>query len=196
MTHAQAIPATLAETLQSRFCAELRPGAPVFDRAHNCSVYAYRNFTEAREAAEAMQQGRELSPLDVETVAAAFNRAAIWADAPEGTSPRPTAKADAHARAMLARLFKRAPVAVLEALNCADYVHHSDAPTPADSFGHDLYLTCAGHGAGFWDRDTLPDGIGEALAEVIRKEWRVFHSEAEFYGGWLRFHTAEETPSN
>ena len=35
--------------------------------------------------------------------------------------------------------------------------------------GHDLFLTSAGHGAGFWDRDEVAEDIRDALSDAARK---------------------------
>lgn len=35
-----------------------------------------------------------------------------------------------------------------------------------ENIGHDFWLTRNGHGAGFWDRSELPEGIGEALTKI------------------------------
>ena len=42
--------------------------------------------------------------------------------------------------------------------------HYSD-----DRAGHDFWLTRNGHGAGFWDRDELPDEIGKQLTDAAHK---------------------------
>jgi hypothetical protein len=39
----------------------------------------------------------------------------------------------------------------------------------SDYAGHDFWLTQNGHGAGFWDRENLPDGIGKKLTEAAKK---------------------------
>lgn len=50
-------------------------------------------------------------------------------------------------------------------------VAYSGRPWGAfDCIGHDFLLTRNGHGAGFWDRDWLPDGLGDALTEYT-KNW-------------------------
>lgn len=38
-----------------------------------------------------------------------------------------------------------------------------------DQFGHDLWLTRNGHGAGFWDREFGTDGLGELLSDVAHE---------------------------
>lgn len=48
----------------------------------------------------------------------------------------------------------------------------------AERFGHDLALTCNGHGAGFWDRDELgADDLGDRLSDLCR------HTEQNLYVG-------------
>jgi hypothetical protein len=53
--------------------------------------------------------------------------------------------------------------AYLEAISGRMGISEDEA---AEYFGHDLYLTCSGHGAGFWDRG-LRD-LGETLSKVCR----------------------------
>ena len=44
---------------------------------------------------------------------------------------------------------------------------HPEFDFPAESLGHDLWLTRNGHGAGFWDREELkPHGWGDTLTKV------------------------------
>ena len=38
----------------------------------------------------------------------------------------------------------------------------------AAQFGHDFWLTRCGHGTGFWDRQNLPDELGEKLTELCK----------------------------
>jgi len=41
--------------------------------------------------------------------------------------------------------------------------------TPAELGGHDFWLTRNGYGAGFWDRDCLPEEAGKRLTEASEK---------------------------
>ena len=44
--------------------------------------------------------------------------------------------------------------------------HARDGSTPAERFGHDLWLTRNGHGAGYWDRGL--GELGERLSDAAR----------------------------
>ena len=35
--------------------------------------------------------------------------------------------------------------------------------------GNDFWLTRNGHGAGYWDRDELPEGVGDTLTEIAKE---------------------------
>jgi hypothetical protein len=115
--------------------------------------------------------------IDYQTIAHHFCIAAVWADCEEGTSPRITAKslenAERYARAFIAENYALS-VCALEAPGYGP-----------ERFGHDLWLTARGHGAGFWDRSELGD-TGRALADVLR-DWQTWEVEADFYRGWLEF---------
>lgn len=56
--------------------------------------------------------------------------------------------------------------------------------------GHDLYLTIAHHGAGFWDGDyDDPDYIelGDKLTDICKDIVRYFHTEEDGEGVFARF---------
>lgn len=44
----------------------------------------------------------------------------------------------------------------------------ADGCPPLSHAGHDFWLTCNGHGAGFWDGD-YPDAIGKRLTDAAHK---------------------------
>jgi hypothetical protein len=121
---------------------------------------------------------------ELETVARHFIIAAIWADAEEGTNPRATAATVQTAREFCAAFISEHAHLFAAAMNADGYGAHPDAGSNAAAFGHDLYLTCAGHGAGFDDRDELAE-TGRDLAHMIRKEWRRWHVEASQFRGWF-----------
>lgn len=121
---------------------------------------------------------------ELETVARHFCIAAQWADAEEGTSPRLAREALKTARGFAAAFIAEHPRKFRAAMECDGYGTHPDAGSPAAAFGHDLYLTAAGHGVGFSDRAELGD-LGYTLAEVIHKEWCRWHVEAYQSRGWL-----------
>lgn len=121
---------------------------------------------------------------ELETVARHFCVAAQWADAEEGTRPRLSREALNTARGFAAAFIAAQPRKFRAAMECDGYGKHPDAGSPAAAFGHDLYLTAAGHGVGFSDRAELGE-TGERLAEVIHKDWRRWHVEAYQSRGWL-----------
>ena len=42
------------------------------------------------------------------------------------------------------------------------------SPLSDDEVGHDLWLTRAGHGTGFWDRDALEEGkVGRRVSDIV-----------------------------
>ncbi|MFA5186684.1 MAG: hypothetical protein WC551_09430 [Patescibacteria group bacterium] len=54
-----------------------------------------------------------------------------------------------------------------QAENAADLSQYSHSQCPTDELaGHDLWLTRNGHGAGYWDRDYLPDDVGNRLTQA------------------------------
>lgn len=122
---------------------------------------------------------------DYATIAKHFCIALVWADAPEGTSPR-VPRETLESADKFAREFITAHPALCEAaLSAEGYGDHPDAGSPAAAFGHDLFLTCAGHGISFGDRDALGD-IGAQLAAAIHSgaDWRKWRIESYFYRGW------------
>lgn len=126
------------------------------------------------------------TPGQIQKVADHFIVAAIWADAPEGTRPRATTGTQARAfdicKAFIDRnhdLFNRA----MERATVG-YGAHPDAGSAEAAFGHDLWLTLQGHGAGFWDRTELitDDDLGDKLAQACR----AFKTpDFGFYRGWF-----------
>lgn len=114
--------------------------------------------------------------------------ACIWADAPENTSPRVTGAALAKARETCTRFVDAIGPLFDAAMARNGYGRHPDCGTiepGCAAMGHDLYLTSAGHGVGFWDRKELGDELGAALSEFCG--WRKTIPEPcpQFYRGWL-----------
>ena len=100
----------------------------------------------------------------------AFADAALWADREEGTSPRATRQLKGVGMSLAAYLAQLQPAAVGEAIERQGL----------QQFGHDLFLTVAGHGAGFWDRRELEDGdIGDTLTDAVGG----WHLEVEQWRG-------------
>jgi len=132
------------------------------------------------------------TPAQLETVTQHYLIAADWADKPEDTNPRTTKESK-----LIAREFCRDFIEAAEnagglftmAMNIEEYGYRAkrDGVAPNDAceaaFGHDIYLTCAGHGVGFWDRKELDaDGLGDALTAVVDS---LQVAVADFYGGWM-----------
>lgn len=120
----------------------------------------------------------------LDKIAAHFLAAAIWADKPEGTNPRESTQSKQIARAIAQKFFDYNNLSTSQALARKNqgYGAHPDAGSAAAAFGHDLYLTIAGHGTGFWDRQPLEaGGLGERLTRACEK----FYCEPQFYRGWL-----------
>lgn len=98
-----------------------------------------------------------------------------WAEAPEGARPR-MPRVTANAAASIVEDFTTQHRALYAA--AIDRLGYD-----ADRFGHDLWLTLAGHGAGFWDRPELEEGgLGEALTAAVDAFGR---REAYAAGGWF-----------
>lgn len=127
-----------------------------------------------------------IDPTTLDTIAAHFIIAALWADAPEGTSPRASKAAEVAARRFVERFTSAYPDLCEAVLACEDYGWHNGQRDAAASFGHDLYLTARGHGAGFWDRDALQaNNLGDRISEPLRAQFRRWYVEPQFYRGWL-----------
>ena len=132
-----------------------------------------------------------INKSELETITRHFLAAALWADAPENTSPRLSRQAKAAARAFCEAFIQENHKMFLTAVQADDYGWHNGRRNPAAQFGHDLYLTQAGHGAGFWDRDGLaftPAGDDDTLGNMLTKKCGPgtrFFAEVEFYRGWV-----------
>jgi hypothetical protein len=103
--------------------------------------------------------------------------AAIWADGPEGCHIRSTRETHSIAQTFVEEFARAYPAECARILATAGYGTHPDAASAAAAFGHDLYLTCAGHGTGFWDRRELGE-TGELISNRIRAEWRRWYIES------------------
>lgn len=115
-------------------------------------------------------------------VAEHYLNAACWADCEEGTNPRAPAQTVQHARQICAAFIDRWPVLFKAAIERG----HRAGSSPEAAFGHDLWLTTRGHGAGFWDRTELDDGgLGDALTEACET---FGEPSFAFYRGWLYLH--------
>ena len=129
---------------------------------------------------------------EAETMARHYVIACIWADCPEGTHPRATAEAHKVALARCVRFLDTIGPDMLAEVREAKsrgYGLHPDCGNVAPVFaalGHDLYLTSAGYGVGFWDRDALePDALGDRLSALCGFGTTFPEPYPDFYRGWL-----------
>ncbi|MBB5409255.1 hypothetical protein HDG34_003196 [Paraburkholderia sp. HC6.4b] len=132
-----------------------------------------------------------MNTQEIETAARHFVIAAIWADGPEGRKIKSAPETDAIARVFVEEFAQAWPSECAQVMAKDGYGLHPDAGTPAAAFGHDLYLTCAGHGAGFWDRPELGES-GRRISERIRAEWRRWSIESYPYRRRLYFCVSPE----
>lgn len=127
----------------------------------------------------------------IDVMARHYCIAAIWADCEESTHPRPTKAALETARRRCKRFVELIGPLFDQAMQCEDYGTHPDCGTiepKCAAMGHDLYLTCAGHGVGFWDRKELEaNGLGDKLTAFCGWRGPMGEPNAEFYRGWLYF---------
>lgn len=130
----------------------------------------------------------DCEPDDLQTVVDHFLIAAVWADCPEGTNPRPCAESRAQAWRIVSEFVDANPLSYRAAMarESEGYGSHPDAGSAQAAFGHDLYLTLAGHGCGFWDRSEL-GRLGERLTQACRRS-KFRYPSALFYRGWLYFY--------
>lgn len=128
-----------------------------------------------------------MNHTELQIMAHHFIVAALWADAPNDTRPRATKAAYSKALEMCHHFVNLAPGLFDVAKQChhqQGYGAHPDCMGQypwAAALGHDLYLTAAGHGAGFLDRNTIPPKTRKALGKLAQR----FHVETEFYRGWM-----------
>jgi hypothetical protein len=128
-----------------------------------------------------------MKTLNIETMAKHYLIAAMWADCPEGTNPRITKQAEKQALETCAK-FSGMICSDLwpKILENPDYWAHPDCGgKPEAAIGHDLYLTSAGHGVGFWARDSLPDDLREKLSALCGWRKPIPEPEVSFYRGWM-----------
>lgn len=125
----------------------------------------------------------------IEVMARHYILAAIWADAPEGTRPRAPGWVIERVKSRCIRFVELIGPLFDEAMACEGYGAHPDCgniePRCA-AMGHDLYLTSAGHGVGFWDRDELGE-LGAKLSEFCGFRKPFDDPQAQFWRGWLYF---------
>ena len=102
---------------------------------------------------------------------------------PDGTGPFPRIPRAARVKAAahVQRLSDAAGWPALEAVaeSPAYATRHPDYPTSWHGIGSDLALDASGAGAGFADRDA------PHLSDIIRADWRAYHTEPHAWRGWL-----------
>lgn len=121
---------------------------------------------------------------NIAMIARGFCVAMVWANSEEGTNPRCPKATIAAAEDYIAKFVAAFPHLCEEALSNEDYGWYEGVRDVCGSFGHDLFLTAAGHGVGFADRDALGE-TGEMLNEELRKGWQRWEVETEQYRGWM-----------
>ena len=102
---------------------------------------------------------------------------------PDGTGPFPRIPRAARrkAAAHVQRLIDTVGWPALEAVagSPAYATRHPDYPTAWHGIGSDLALDASAAGAGFSDRGA------EHLSDIIRADWRAYHTEPHAWRGWL-----------
>lgn len=127
----------------------------------------------------------------VDIMARHFLIAAVWADAEEGKRPRASKQAMDSAREWVKQFLAMVnPADIMACVKAPGYGSHPDAGNPWAAIGHDLWLTSRGHGVGFWDRDELPEDVGQRLTEVCRVLGDPGHG-FECYRGWVYLRAPE-----
>ena len=111
--------------------------------------------------------------LNAEIIAEHFVIAALWADAEDGTNPRPSKAMQNDVLEYAIEFLQKLTPEMLAAFEQAAENGYSSYPDCGGfvegAIGHDLWLTMRGHGVGFWDRDALdfPLESGEAFGDAL-----------------------------
>ncbi|QJI53028.1 hypothetical protein XccvBFoX4_gp74 [Xanthomonas phage FoX4] len=128
----------------------------------------------------------EVNELEIFRIAQAFCTAMVWADGEEGTRPRVPKETQIAAQQYVHAFVTAFPQLSRAALDSKDYGWWQGEHNTYSAFGHDLYLTAAGHGAGFADREELGDTalqLDEALwANGAWQRWEVSVYQSR---GWM-----------
>lgn len=168
------------------------------------------DWTEAAARVAEEWNAGSLNRHEAAIIARHFMLAAVWADAPEGTIPRPTASALKMAEGLAREFVQSLGVPLFRACldaYTAEGLHPDCNGEACAAFGHDLLLTLDGHGCGFWSRDALAwdhnpeecarlglakgQTIGEKITEACKaSRWDGMHGAGyvEFYRGWIHMH--------
>lgn len=122
----------------------------------------------------------------VARIAEAFCIAMVWADAEEGTSPRVPNETRIQAQQYVHAFLSAHPAICAAALGSDDYGWHNGTHDTCAAFGHDLYLTARGHGAGFADRDALGE-LAQQLHGAVwgNGNWQRWEIETYQARGWV-----------
>lgn len=107
-----------------------------------------------------------------------------WAESPDGQRPQIPAAT------------RQAAASIVEAFTTQHRTLYAMALArdgySAEAFGHDLWLTLAGHGAGFWDRHELGSAEGRSLGDQLTDACDAFgRMEAYAARGWLYIYGME-----
>jgi len=134
----------------------------------------------------------QINEAEVIRIAAAFCTAMVWADAEEGTSPRVPRETQIAAQQYVHAFLSAFPLPSRLALDSDDYGWWQGVHDTCAAFGHDLYLTAAGHGAGFADRDTLGE-LAEQLHDALWSNGAWARWEVSMYQarGWVYLESRE-----
>lgn len=122
---------------------------------------------------------------NIETMAKHYLIAAMWAEKPEGKNPRVSNQAKQVALKTCAK-FTGLICGELwgQILEHPEYWAHPDCDgQPEAAIGHDLYLTSAEHGVGFWDRGL--GELGDKLSDLCGWMKPIQEPEVDFYRGWM-----------
>ena len=118
-----------------------------------------------------------MNAQEIETAARHLVVAGLLAVGRARRDIRSCRETDAIARTFVEEFSSAYPLECAKILAAEGYGSHPDAGSPVAAFGQDLYLTCAGHGTGFWDRRELGE-MGELISNRIRAEWRRWYIES------------------
>lgn len=123
----------------------------------------------------------------VDLIAAAFCRAMVWADAEEGTNPRVPKETQIAAQQYVHAFLSAFPIPSRTALESKEYGWWQGVHNTCDAFGHDLYLTAAGHGASFADRNETLGDTAQDLHDAVwaNGSWTRWEIETYQSRGWI-----------
>lgn len=125
-------------------------------------------------------------------IARAFCEAMVWADAEEGTRPRVPKETHIAAQQYVHAFLSAFPQPSQLALSSEDYGWWQGKHDTAAAFGHDLYLTARGHGAGFADRTELGD-VARQLDDALWSNgaWTRWEVSSYQSRGWMYLESKE-----